>query len=212
MTYTDRRPPPGRHRGPARRRRGGGGGWVALLVLLVVLAALAWLLLGGGFAQLAGTDGDPSEADIAEPVDVSLDELVDRAERNDDGSVTVTVSEAEAGGLMREALSRGDAPTLRDVRVDLQDPAGSAPGQMEVRGRLPDQDLPVTAVVDLRVADGAVAPRLRDVRVGPIPVPAGLAEDLNQEFQQVSLLADRGITVDDLATSDDEMVVTGRRE
>lgn len=209
MTYADRRPPPRQRRPPPRR---GGGGWVALIVLLVVLAALAYLLLGGGFDRLAGRTDQPSEPDVAAPVDVTFEELLDRAEENPDGSITVTVSEAEAGGLMRDGLSRGGTPTLEDVTVDLQRSDGSAPGQMELRGRLPDQDLPVTAAIDLRVDAGAVEPSVRDVRVGPLPVPAGLADDLNQQLQQVSLLADQGIDVDDLETSERNLVVTGRRD
>lgn len=206
MTYVDdRRMPPGR-----RRRRGGGGGWVALLVLLLVLGALAWLLLGGGFDQLAGGE-EPSEADVAEPVDVSLGELLERAEANDDGSVTVTVTEGEAGGLMRQALSRGGDPVLEDVRVDLQRPDGAAPGQMIVAGRLPDQDVPVTAVIDLEVDGGEVRPDVRDVRVGPLPVPAGLAEDLNDRVADVGLLADQNITVEDLSTTERRLRVRGRQ-
>lgn len=210
MTYTERRPPPGR-RPPPRRRRRGGGGWVALIVLLLVLGALAYLLLGGGFERLAGGTEEPSEPAVAAPVDMTFEELLDRADENPDGSVTVTLSEAEAGGLMRDGLSRSDTPTLDDVTVDLQRPDGSAPGQMELEGRLPEQDLPVTALIDLRVSGGAVEPSVRDVRVGPLPVPAGLAGDLNQQLQQVSLLADRGIEVDELETSERNLVVTGRR-
>lgn len=209
MTYADRRPPPRRRRPPPRRR---GGGWVALLVLLLVLAALAYLLFGRGFDRLAGRTDQPSEPAVAAPVDVTFQDLLDRAEENPDGSVTVTMSEAEAGGLMRDGLSRSGTPALEDVTVDLQQPEGSAPGQMELQGRLPDQDLPVTALIDLRVNAGAVEPSVRDVRVGPLPVPAGLADDLNQQLQQVSLLADRGIEVDDLETSERNLLVTGRRE
>ena len=211
MTYADRRPPPRRRR-PPPRRRGGGGGRVALLVLLLVLAALAYLLYGDGFDRLAGRTDQPSEPDVAAPVDVTFEELLDRAEENPDGSVTVTMSEAEAGGLMRDGLSRSRTPALEDVTVDLQPPDGSAPGQMELQGRLPDQDLPVTALIDLRVNAGAVEPSVRDVRVGPLPVPAGLADDLNQQLQQVSLLADRGVEVDDLETSERNLVVTGHRD
>lgn len=211
MTYTERRRPPGRRPPPPRRRRGGGGGWVALIVLLLVLGALAYLLLGGGLERFAGGTEEPSEPAVAAPVDMTFDELLDRAEENPDGSVTVTLSEAEAGGFMRDGLSRGDTPTLDDVTVDLQQPDGAAPGQMELEGRLPEQDLPVTAVIDLRVSGGAVEPSVRNVRVGPLPVPAGLADDLNQQLQQVSLLADRGIEVDELETSERNLVVTGRR-
>jgi hypothetical protein len=211
MTYADRRPPPRRRR-PPPRRRGGGGGRVALLVLLLVLAALAYLLYGDGFDRLAGRTDQPSEPDVAAPVDVTFEELLDRAEENPDGSVTVTMSEAEAGGLMRDGLSRSRTPALEDVTVDLQPPDGSAPGQMELQGRLPDQDLPVTALIDLRVNAGAVEPSVRDVRVGPLPVPAGLADDLNQQLQQVSLLADRGVEVDDLETSERNLIITGRRD
>jgi hypothetical protein len=39
-----------------------------------------------------------------------------------------------------------------------------------------------------------------------------LADDLNQQLQQVSLLADRGVEVDDLETSERNLIITGRRD
>lgn len=186
---------------------------MALLVLIAILGGLAWLVLGGGFDRLAtGGSEESSQPVVEEPVDVSLDELVDRMQDNGDGTVTVSLSEGETGGLMRRALTRRGEPTLDDLTVDLQEPDGSAPGQMQIAGRLPERDLPVTAVVDLDVDAGEVQPSVRGVKVGPFPVPAGLAADLNEQLQQVGLLADQGIAVDDLETTDGELSVTGRRD
>lgn len=206
MSSTTRRPP---RRRPPPRRRGGGG--VALVVLLVVLGALFYLLFGGGFERLASAPAEPSPAPVEDPVDVTFDELLDRAEDNDDGTVTLRISEAETGGLVRRGLSRGGAPALDDVTVDLQRPDGSAPGQMVLTGRLPDQNLPVTATVDLEVRGGAIEPTVRDARVGPVAVPAGVREDLNRQLQDVSLLAEQGVQVTDLRTTERRLVVTGRR-
>ena len=208
MTYADRRRPPARRRPPPRRRR---RAWPVLLVLLVVIVALAFLLFDGRlWDQIAGTPAS-SEAPVAEPVDVTIDELLDRAVDNGDGTMTVTVTEAEAGGLVRDGLQRGGTPALRDVTVDLQDPDGSAPGQMQLNGRLEGEDLPVTAIVDLTPGGGSVEPTVRDVRVGPLPVPGSVRQDLNRQLQDVSLLGAQQVDVEELHTTDRELVVTGRR-
>jgi hypothetical protein len=182
-----------------------------VLVLLLILGALAYLLFNGQvWDQLTGTS-QQSEPAVAEPVDVTLDELLDRAVDNGDGTMTVTVTEAEAGGLVRDGLESGGSPMLRDVAVDLQRPDGSAPGQMTLHGRLPDQDVPVTVVVDLSVNDQDVQPTVRDVRLGPLPVPSSMRDDLTQQLRQVSLLGGQNIAVEELRTNDQELTVTGRR-
>jgi hypothetical protein len=209
MTYADyRRPPPSRRRPPPRRRR---RAWPWVLVLLLILAALAYLLFNGQvWDQLAGTLQE-SEPAVAEPVDVTVDELLNRAVDNGDGTMTVTVTEAEMGGLVRDGLQQGGTPMLRDVTVDLQQPDGSAPGQMTLHGRLPDQNVPVTVLVDLNVNDQKVEPTVRDVRLGPLPVPSSMREDLTQQLRQVSLLGGQNVAVEELRTNDRELEVTGSR-
>jgi hypothetical protein len=182
-----------------------------VLLLLSVIAALAFLLFDYRvWDQIAGSSSGPSET-VAEPVDVTIDELLDRAVDNGDGTMTVTVTEAEAGGLVSDGLQRGGTIDLRDITVDLMSPDGSAPGQMRLNGRLRDQNVPVTAIVDLRVSDGDVEPSVRDVRLGPLPVPGGMREDLDQQLQAVSLLGAEQIRVKRLRTTDQELVVTGSR-
>lgn len=181
-----------------------------MFALLLVLAGLWYLLLGGGFERFAGAPSEPSEPAVAAPVDVTVDEILDRAVDNGDGTMTVTVSEAEVGGLVRDHLSGGQAG-LRDITVDLAEPDGSAPGQMELEGRLEDQDLPVTAIIDLQVSGGQVQPSVRDVRVGPLPVPGSIREDLDRQLTDVGLLADQDIDVEALHTTERELVVTGSR-
>jgi hypothetical protein len=207
MTYADYRQPSRRRPPPRRRRRA----WPWVLVLLLILAALAYLLFDGQvWDQIAGT-AQPSEPAVAEPVDVTVDELLDRAVDNGDGTMTVTVTEAEMGGLVRDGLQQGGTPMLRDVTVDLQRPDGSAPGQMTLRGRLPDQNVPVTVVVDLNVNDQDVEPTVRDVRLGPLPVPSSMREDLTQQLRQVSLLGGQNVAVEELRTNERELEVTGSR-
>jgi hypothetical protein len=209
MTYADyRQPPPSRRRPPPRRRR---RAWPWVLVLLMILGGLAYLLFNGQvWDQLAGTARE-SEPAVAEPVDVTVDELLDRAVDNGDGTMTVTVTEAEMGGLVRDGLQQGGTPMVRDVTVDLQRPDGSAPGQMTLRGRLPDQNVPVTVVVDLNVNDQDVEPNVRDVRLGPLPVPNSMRDDLTQQLRQVSLLGGQNVAVEELRTNERELVVTGSR-
>ena len=207
MTYADYRQPSRRRPPPRRHRRA----WPWVLVLLLILAALAYLLFDGQvWDQIAGT-AQPSEPAVAEPVDVTVDELLDRAVDNGDGTMTVTVTEAEMGGLVRDGLQQGGTPMLRDVTVDLQRPDGSAPGQMTLRGRLPDQNVPVTVVVDLNVNDQDVEPTVRDVRLGPLPVPSSMREDLTQQLRQVSLLGGQNVAVEELRTNERELEVTGSR-
>ena len=209
MTYADRRRPPPRrpppYRGRRRRRV-----WPAVLALLV-LAALAFLLFEDRvWQQIAGSSSGPSET-VAEPVDVTIEEVLDRAVDNGDGTMTVTITEAEAGGLVRDGLQRGGTTDLRDITVNLMNPDGSAPGQMELNGRLRDQNVPVTAIVDLRVRDGDLEPSVRDVRLGPLPVPGAMRDDLDQQLRAISLLGAERIRVERLRTTDQELTVTGRR-
>jgi hypothetical protein len=210
MTYADHRRPPARRRPPPRRRRR--RAWPVLLVLLLVIAALGYVLFDGRvWDQITGTSAAPSQAPVAEPADVTIDELLDRAVDNGDGTMTLTVTEAEVGGLVRDGLQRGGTPALRDVTVDLQNPDGSAPGQMQLNGRLRDQDVPVTAIVDLTAGGGNVEPTVRDVRVGPLPVPGSVRQDLNRQLQDVSLLGAEQVDVERLHTTDQELVATGSR-
>jgi hypothetical protein len=181
------------------------------LFLLLVIAALAYVVFNEQLWERITAAPASSEAPVAEPVDVTLEELLDRAVDNGDGTITVTITEAEAGGLVRDGLQRGATPTLREVTVDLQDPGGSAPGQMQINGRLPEQDVPVTVIVDLAASGGNVEPTVRDARLGPLPVPGGVREDLNGQLQGVSLLGARQVDVERLHTTEQELVVTGRR-
>jgi len=182
-----------------------------LLVLLVIVALGLLLFDGRVWERIAGTSATSSEPPVAAPEDVTLDELLDRAVDNGDGTMTVTVSEAEAGGLVRDGLRSGGTPALRDVTVDLQEPDGSAPGQMQLDGRMRDQDVPVTAVVDLAADGGTIEPTVRDVRVGPLPVPGSVRRDLNRQLRDVSLLGAAEVDVEQLRTTDSELEVTGRR-
>ena len=82
---------------------------------------------------------------------------------------------------------------------------------MTLHGRLPDQNVPVTVVVDLSVNDQDVQPTVRDVRLGPLPVPSSMREDLTQQLRQVSLLGGQDAAVEELRTNEQELVVTGSR-
>lgn len=178
------------------------------MVVLLLLAGVGYLLLAAPLSP----EASPDAAEPAEPSPAAdaIAGILDDAVENPDGSMTVTLSEAETGGLVRAGLTRTDGPTLRDVTVDLVTPDGPAPGQMVVRGRLRDQRVPVTAVVDVDVTAGAAQPSVRDVRVGPLSVPEALRGELNAQLQQVDLITDQGVVVDELATTDQELIVTGR--
>jgi hypothetical protein len=183
-----------------------------VLVLLVAFGLVGYVLLGDDalWAAVSSTEPQAEQAGAA-AVDVSPGDILDGAAVNGDGSVTVTLSEAETAGLVEEGLAAAGANALRDASVDLRPPDSGVSGLLELRGTLEDQPVPVTATVDLVVTGGRIAPRVRDARVGPVPVPAGVRTDLNAQLRHVGLLADRGITVDSLRTTDTELIVTGRR-
>lgn len=189
------------------RRRGR-----ALLVVGLLLALGAAVLLAGGRVRAPdgplATSDDPSDVASAAPVDV--DDLMDDAVTNPDGSVTVSLDDDQAAGLVASALTRASGRSLRDVSVDLVEPEGRADGRLLVRGRLDEPSLPVDAVVDLHVVDDAVRPTVRGVSVGPVPVPPGIREDLNRQIRQLALVADDQLTVEQLSTSDGVLELTGR--
>jgi len=193
--------------GGHRRRRGRAG----LVVALLVAAGVVVLLTGG--IPLAPGGSTSASAEPTPPIDttpVTVDEVFDRAVTNPDGSATVSLDAEETAGLVTSALARAPAQSLRDLSVDLVEPEGDADGRMIIAGRLDEPSLPVEAVVDLRVVDDAVRPTVRDVRVGPVPLPAGTREDVNRQMRQLALVAEDQIAVEDLSTSGDVLVLTGR--
>lgn len=196
-----RRPAPRRSRG--RRRRGR-----AALIVLLLAGAAAYVLLGGGPGPAPAGDsttGGTRADDVA-----AVDDLVDNVVERPDGSVAVTVTEAETASLVAAGLERSQAPTLRDVAVDLVAVDEGSPGRMIVSGRLQDRPVPVRATVDLEVVDSSVRPTVRDVRIGPLGLPASIRRDLTRELRQQVTLADPGIAVSQLHTTDTTLELTGR--
>jgi len=203
----------GPHRGRAARRPVRRRSRAGAVVGVLAAAAAALLLLGDDslWSRIAPTSSDASGPAVAEPVDVTVDDILTRGVENPDGSITLTLTEAETAGLVRAGLSRNGAPLLQNMTVDLVAPDGSAPGQMELAGRLSDQPLPVNATVDLNVTGGRAEPSARTVRVGPLQVPESTREQLNAQLRDVTLLAVEGVLVDDLRTTESRLVITGRR-
>lgn len=179
---------------------------IALLVVigLVVVAALD--------PRLRPADRTTaSAAPTARGTPETVDDAFDATETNPDGSVTVTLDDAAATGLVTVALANASIQRLRDVSVELVEPEGGADGRMIVSGRLDEAPLPVEAVVDLRVVDDAVRPTIRDVRVGPFPLPAGTRGDLERQVRELALLVEDRLTVERLSTSEGVLLLTGRR-
>jgi hypothetical protein len=191
-------------RTPYRRRRGRA---IVVVVLLAVIGAYVLLRSADGQSgrPVGATAGATPTASIS-----TVDDLLARAKTNPDGSQTVTLDQGETAGLVAGALERAPSQPLRDVSVDLVAPEGQAAGRMIVAGRLTDPSLPVEAVVDLQVVDAVVQPVVRDVRVGPLPLPARAREDINRQVQELALVADEWIAVEELSTEDDRLVLTGR--
>lgn len=191
----------------ARRRRR------ALLVVALLVAAGAIVLVTGGIPLAPGgatTSASAEPTSTPDTTPVTVDEVLDRAETNPDGSVTVSLDDDETAGLVASALARAPAQRLRDVSVDLVEPEGDADGRMVIAGRLDEPSLPVEAVVDLRVVDDAIRPTVSDVRVGPVPLPPGAREDIDQQVRQLALVAEDRIAVEDLSTTGGALVLTGR--
>lgn len=192
--------------GHHRRRR-------ALLAVALLVAAGVFVLVSGGVVPAQPSPSTSASAEPTAPAETTpaaVDEVLDGAEANPDGSVTVSLDAGETTGLVASALARAPAQPLRVVSVDLVEPEGDADGRMVVVGRLDEPSLPVEAVIDLRVVDEAVRPTVRDVRVGPVPLPPGTREDINQQVRQLALVADDQIAVEDLSTAGGALVLTGR--
>lgn len=192
---------PARYR---RRRRPVG----ALLILLLLVGAVVYVLVAGGLPvaqpEEPVTDGAPAEDTVA------INDVLDDALENPDGSVTVTASEGQTASLVAAGLARSSSPALRDVAVDLVEVDDGPAGRMIVTGRLERQPVPVEATVDLDVVDSSVRPTVRDVRIGPLGVPASVRRDLNRQLRDLVVLADERIVVEDVRTTDTELVLTGR--
>lgn len=186
----------------ARRSRGRA---LLVIALLVIAGVVVLATVGGPPAR----GRSPSTAS-ADPSPLVVDDLLDRAQPNPDGSVTVTLDDEDAAALVAAALARAPNRPLRDVAVDLVAPDGDADGRLVVAGRLDEPSLPVEAVVDLRVVDAAVRPTVTDVRVGPVPVPAGTRKDINRQIRGLALVAEDRFTVQELSTVDGALVLTGR--
>lgn len=183
----------------------------ALLVIGLLVVAGVVVLATAGRPPARG--GSPNAAS-SDPTDgaspLAVDDVLERAVANPDGSVTVTLDDDEAAGLVASALARAPNRPLGDVSVDLVAPEGDADGRMIVAGRLDEPSLPVEAVVDLRVVDDAVRPTVTDVRVGPVPLPAGVRRELDRQVARLALVAEDRLTIRELSTADDALVLTGR--
>lgn len=192
-------------RRPARYRRRRPVG--TLLILLLLVGAVAYVLVAGGLPAAQPeepvVDGAPAEDTVA------INDVLDDAVENPDGSVTVTASEAQTASLVAAGLARSSSPALRDVAVDLVEVDDGPAGRMIVTGRLERQPVPIEATVDLDVVDSSVRPTVRDVRIGPVGVPASVRRDLNRQLRDLVVLADERIVVEEVRTTDTELVLTG---
>jgi hypothetical protein len=204
----------------------GSGGDRRVVVAIVVIALLAaalgsYLIVGPDVAEpeapVAAASAGPSRSPVPsappspEPTPTTTaGRILQRAERNADGSVSVEVSERETTTLVAAGLARNGAPAIDDLQVDLVAAAEGAAGTMVLVGELADQGLPVTATVDLAVLDGQILPRVRDVRVGPLPITGVVREDLNAELESRGGLIDVGLTIEELRTTEQQLVVRGR--
>lgn len=206
--------------GGAARPRAGGRRWIiALLVVLVLAAAAVGVLLPvatSGVAPAAPARSTAPAAPVRSTASApaaprgTVERILERADRNADGSLSVEVTERETTALVRAGLARTGAPAIEGLRVDLVQAAGDAAGTMVLDGRLEAQGLPVQAVVDLVVLDGRIRPTVREVRVGPLPLSGGVRDDLNRELATRSPLIDAGLIVEDLRTTERGLVLRGR--
>ena len=168
------------------------------------------LATSGGAPDGGASTTSDAPASSPAPTSVTVADVLDRAETNPDGSVTVSLDDDETAGLVASALTRAPRQPLRDVGVDLLPPEGDADGRLLVTGRLEQPSVPVEAVVDLRVVDRTVRPTVQDVSIGPVPVPAGVREDIDRQVRELALVADDQLAVEELTTTQDTLVLTGR--
>lgn len=182
----------------------------AAIVVVLLLAGGAWIALNSGSLTSAPTaETVPSDATPTESA-TTLDEILDEAVTNPDGSVSVTLDEAETGVVVAAALERAPTRSLRDVEVDLVPPEDDADGRMIVSGRLASPPVPVRATIDVDVVDRSVRPTVRDLRVGPVPVSDDIRDDVTAQLQMLSIIADDRLVVRRLRTDDGTLEMTGR--
>jgi hypothetical protein len=198
-------------RSPYRRR-----GRALLVVALLGLAG-AVVIFGGGLegrgadevdaapASGAGPSEPPASAEVAE-----LGNLLGDAVANGDGSVTVTLDEADTANLVARALDQAPSQQLSDVTVEVAEPPADVGGRLVVDGRLDEPPLPVTAVVDLEVVETRLRPTVSDLSMGPLPLSDDTRAELTNELRTLASVADDQLALDDLSTVDGELVLTGR--
>ena len=200
----------------ARRRQPRTGllvGVTALLIMLLILLAL-----------VNGTGGEPSgdtvtasppvtrEAATTAPADITMQDLLDRAEPEADGSFDMTITEDELAGAIRNGMAGTSAP-VDELRVDVLEPGGTG-GRVGFDARLRQPDLPVSGVLGLNVVEGRLEPEIESVQVGGLPIPRiadPLLDDLLREARVLSdELVARGIVIDTLDTSGSTVTISGR--
>jgi hypothetical protein len=200
-------------RSPYRRPRRGR----ALLVVVALGLAGAFVISGAGLEGLGddGSGGEPATrgalSESAEPtVPAELDGLFGDAVANGDGSVTVTLDEAETAGLVQQALAQAPSQQISDVTVEVAEPPADVGGRLVVDGRLDEPPVPVTAVVDLQVVDTRLRPTVSNLSMGPLPLSDDTRADLTNELRTLAGVADDQLALEDLSTVDGELVLTGR--
>jgi hypothetical protein len=209
---------------------------VPIAVALLAAALALGLWLGGGSDEasegifvptpdVSSSPLDPSapgptapepaspDATAPDPSSVTVDDLVRRAEPDEDGRVELSVSGAELTSAANSEIP-ADAPVER-VELELRSADDGRP-RVDFSAGLRDQGLEVTGEVALGLDDGRVDPELLDARAGPLPLPGPFREPVEQVVRDAGRLfeelAAQGVDITELGVVDGSLHVQGRAE
>lgn len=148
-----------------------------------------------------------------DPSSVTVEDLVARAEPDENGRIDFSVTGPELTSAANRQLP-ADAPVER-VDLELRSGDDGRP-RVDFSADLRDQGLTVTGEVALGLDDGQVGLELLDARAGPLPLPGPFREPVEQVVRDAGQLFDelatRGVDITELNVQDASLRVRGQTD
>jgi hypothetical protein len=178
-----------------------------LLVLVLIFASLA-CNFGRSAAKVPPT---PTIAVSTQAVGELVENVQAAAtEAAKGGTVTLTFTEQQLTSLaVIELQSQTQAQQVNDLQIRLRD------GQIQVSGQYTQDSLSLPFNVSLKISavNGQPKTELVSAKIGPLPVPQSLLDDITQQIDQVvqdQMKANgSNVYVDQISVADGVLTVTG---
>ena len=172
-----------------------------LTLLLIVLAAL---LAACNVPGVSLPDDGPPVA-VSEEAATSLEEKVRALPTS--GSATLTVTQEEVTSFLALRALTPDLP-LQQPQVYFKDD-----GKIVIRGQLTIQERsqPMRIEATPSLVDGQFNLDVTDARVGPIPVPAGILDQVEGALAEAILAGQRFGRLSEVSVGGGTLTVTGER-